>query len=137
MFHDRLELRRHGRVLLIAPHGDFGMTHMRPEFRNNFLSASLEAEWRIRAFMAGDGENERRLLSFWSRHVGFGIYPSRLDRIIPDIARRFAVMEIADERGGLSAPSHRHQGRLGSTHFVNGVHRKGRVGVPTYAHLSV
>lgn len=100
MFHDRLELRRHGRVLLIAPHGDFGMTRMRPEFRNNFLSASLEAEWRIRTFMVGDGENERRLLSFWARHVGFGIYPSRLDRIIPEIARRFAVMELADERGG-------------------------------------
>lgn len=64
--------------------------------------------------MAGDGENERRLLSFWARHVGFGIYPSRLDRIIPEIARRFAVMEIADERGGLSAPSHRQQVTIGA-----------------------
>ncbi len=104
MTSNRLELRLHGRVLLIAPHAEFGISFIRSEFRNNFISAAVEAEWKIRSFVLSNIENAWRLQSFWERQASFCFTSPRLDIIIPDIARRFAVLEIADERATRAAP---------------------------------
>ena len=111
MLGNRLELRHHGRVLLIAPHSQFCGCIMQDGLRNCFVRDTHSAERKLKQFITNT-DNERRLKSFWSRFGPPSSRVLRVERFVPEIARRFTIMEIADERG-VSEP-HREVVQIGS-----------------------
>ena len=78
MFENRLALRHHGRVLLIASYNEFGICFHRPEFRNSFERGTVEIEWRINRFLRGNPDNIRQLQQFWERQASFCFTRNRM-----------------------------------------------------------